>query len=104
MLSTKVNTGTAVFEEYLYIGHPCNLCDLKDMQQNVHVDDIFNWWKNHNLSTMQYSNLLQETYNILKEFDLEAEDVTNEQEKVVCNKETASRRGLLEDEVNTFRP
>lgn len=74
------------------------------MQQNVHVDDIFNWWKNHNLSTMQYSNLLQETYNILKEFDLEAEDVTNEQEKVVCNKETASRRGLLEDEINTFRP
>lgn len=47
------------------------------MQQNVHVDDIFNWWKNHNLSTMQYSNPLQETYNILKEFDLEAEDVTN---------------------------
>lgn len=53
---------------------------------------------------MQYSNPLQETYNILKEFDLEAEDVTNEQEKVVCNKETASRRRLLEDEVNIFRP
>lgn len=31
---------------------------------------------------MQYSNPLQETYNILKEFDLEAEDVTNEQEKL----------------------
>lgn len=84
MLSTKVNTGTAVFEEYLYIGPPCNSCDLKDMQQNVDVDDIFNWWKNHNLSTMQYSNPLQETYNILKEFDLEAEDVTNEQEKKFC--------------------
>lgn len=53
---------------------------------------------------MQYSNSLQETYNILKEFDLEAEDDTNEQEKVVCNKETASRRGLLEGEVNIFRP
>lgn len=45
MLSTKVNTGTAVFEEYLYIGPPCNLCYLKDMQQNVHVDDIFKLMK-----------------------------------------------------------
>lgn len=44
---------------------------------------------------MQSSNPLQETYNILKEFDLEAEDVTNEQEKVVCNKETPIKARIV---------